>query len=55
MSACVGEMSWSVDIEAIPPPAPGWDTDWGEEGANVKFFSFINVTSVEENLNTRKL
>ena len=25
-------ISWSVDIEAIPPPAPGWDTGWGEEG-----------------------
>ena len=32
MCGCVGEMSWSVDIEAIPPPAPGWDTGWGEEG-----------------------
>ena len=25
-------MAWSVDIGAIPPPAPGWDTGWGEEG-----------------------
>ena len=24
-------MAWSVDIGAIPPPAPGWDTGWGEE------------------------
>jgi hypothetical protein len=40
MSGCNGGMSWSVDIEAIPPPAPGWDTGWGEEGGKCEVLKF---------------
>ena len=40
MSGCVGEMSWSVDIEAITPPAPGWDTGYKEEGGKCEVMPF---------------
>ena len=56
MSVCVGGMSWTVDIEEIPPPAPGWGTVWGEgrwEDNGDKICSnCLNVISVGKDLST---